>query len=52
METKSIGYQYDFFAQEWSFKCGACGEMLYAPTKKEMWGNHWIHTHKTCLGGW
>lgn len=50
---KNRGFQYDFFAEEWSFDCGACGEKLYAPTKKHMEGNFWIHTHSDdCLGGW
>jgi hypothetical protein len=43
---------YDFFGQEWSFLCKSCDTMLYAPTKKEMWYSHWVHTHKECLGGW
>lgn len=47
-----MSYQYDFFAQEWSYLCRACGSELYAPTQKDMWHNHWIHTHKDCLGGW
>jgi len=51
--NKSRGFQYDFFAQEWSHECGACGEELYAPTKKHLEGNFWIHTHSNnCIGGW
>lgn len=47
------GFQYDFFAQEWSHECGACGAELYAPTKKHLEGNFWRHTHSnSCLGGW
>ena len=47
------GFQYDFFAEEWSHTCKACGTELYAPTKLHMQGNLWIHTHSNdCLGGW
>jgi hypothetical protein len=47
------GFQFDFFAEEWSHTCGACGEELYAPTRKHLEGNFWIHTHSNnCLGGW
>ena len=47
-----MSYNYDFFEQDWSFLCRSCDTMLYAPTKQEMWHNHWVHTHKYCLGGW
>jgi hypothetical protein len=51
--NKNKGFQYDFFAEEWSYECGACGEELYAPTKKHLEGNFWIHTHSNnCIGGW
>ena len=53
MMTKNKGFQYDFFAEEWSYECGACGKELYAPTKKHLEGNFWIHTHSNnCIGGW
>jgi len=53
MMVKNKGFQYDFFAEEWSFNCGACGTDLYAPTKKHMEGNFWLHTHSNdCIGGW
>jgi hypothetical protein len=53
MMVKNRGFQYDFFAEEWSYECGACGQELYAPTKKHMEGNFWIHTHSSdCIGGW
>lgn len=51
--NKNRGFQYDFFAEEWYYECGACGEELYAPTKKHLEGNFWIHTHSNnCIGGW
>ena len=44
---------YDFFADEWSGGCGACGTELFAPTKSEYIMQFSIHTHsKDCLGGW
>jgi len=49
----SEGFQFDFFAEEWSYVCRACGTDLYAPTKKHMEGNVWRHTHSDgCIGGW
>ena len=45
--------KYDFFGQEWSGKCGACGTELYAPTKGEYIVQFSYHTHSDeCLGGW
>lgn len=53
MARHGKGFQYDFFAEEWSYTCRACNTDLYAPTKKHMEGNVWLHTHsKECLGGW
>ena len=44
---------YDFFAEEWSGECGACGSEMYAPTKSEYLISFSLHTHsKDCLGGW
>jgi hypothetical protein len=44
---------YDFFAEEWSGSCGACGTELFAPTKGEYLMSFSIHTHSDkCLGGW
>lgn len=46
-------YNYDYFGQEWTYTCRTCDTELYAPTKKHLEGNHWIHTHSNqCLGGW
>ena len=44
---------YDFFAEEWSGKCGACGVDLFAPSKGEYLLNYSLHTHSDkCLNGW
>ena len=49
----SKGFQYDFFAQEWSHTCGACGYELFTPTKADMQYNYWTHTRSDqCLGGY
>lgn len=45
-------YNYDFFEQDWNYLCRTCDTELYAPTRKELWRSHWIHTHKVCLGGY
>jgi hypothetical protein len=46
-------YKYDFMAGEWFYTCKACSTDLYAPTKKHLEGNHWIHTHsRSCIGGY
>jgi hypothetical protein len=51
--SKNKGFKFDFFAEEWYHECRACGTELYAPTKKHMEGNFWLHTHSDdCLGGW
>ena len=46
------GMRYDFFAREWSGSCNACGEELYAPTKKEYTKNRLYHTRNICCGGY
>jgi hypothetical protein len=46
------GMRYDFFGGEWSGFCGACGEELYAPNKKEYIKNRLYHTRNECLGGY
>ena len=44
---------YDFFGEEWSGRCGACGLDLYAPTKGAWLVQFSMHTHsKDCLGGY
>lgn len=44
---------YSSAADEWHGNCGACGAMLYAPTKSEYILNYSIHTHSyKCLGGY
>jgi len=48
----SKGYQYDFFAEEWSYVCRTCDTEMFAPTNNDLRYNHWKHTHETCLGGW
>lgn len=45
--------KYDFFGEEWSGVCGACGTELYAPTKGTYLVNFSHHTHSDdCLGGY
>lgn len=45
--------KYDFFGEEWSGVCRACGTELYAPTKYDYLVQFDIHTHSVnCLGGW
>jgi len=47
------GFQHDFGADEWHYKCSACGVMLYAPTLYEMQQALPLHTKsKDCLGGY
>lgn len=47
------GFQHDYGADEWHYKCSACGVMLYAPTLDEMQRALPRHTKsKDCLGGW
>ena len=44
---------YDFFGQEWSGECGACGTELYAPSKSAYLIQYSLHTHSDkCLGGY
>jgi hypothetical protein len=44
---------YDWHAEEWYGKCGACGTELFAPTKGSYLLNYSKHTHsQNCLGGW
>jgi hypothetical protein len=52
--SKKIKYMtYDFFGEEWSGNCGACGLELFAPTKSEYLMQYSIHTHSdSCLGGY
>jgi hypothetical protein len=45
------GYVYDYFAQEWSFRC-ACKEQLFAPSRKIMTKIRLYHSRNECLGGW
>lgn len=46
------GMLYDFFAKEWTGQCFACGEELYAPSKKEYTKNRLYHSRNVCLGGY
>ena len=46
------GMRYDFFAREWTGQCLACGEELYAPSKKEYTKNRLYHTRNICIGGY
>jgi primosomal protein N' len=46
------GFQYDFFTQDWSITCGACGTPLDAPKKDIMYLVHRYHTKNECHGGW
>ena len=43
---------YDYFAREWSARCGCCKEELFAPTKKIMTKIRLYHTRNECTGGW
>ncbi len=53
VEPAPEGFQFDFFAEEWKYTCKACNTELFAPTKKHMEGNVWLHTHSDdCLEGW
>lgn len=49
---KYKGLMYDFFAKEWSFSCGCCGEPIYAPTKKTITSTRLYHTRNECTGGY
>ena len=45
--------KFDFFAEEWSGKCGACSIELFAPSKGAYLVQYSLHTHSSkCLGGW
>ena len=46
------GARYDFFSGEWDFNCGACGELLNAPSKKILTKIRLYHTRNECLGGY
>lgn len=44
---------YDWYSEEWSGNCGACGLDLFAPTKGEYLLSYTIHAHSNdCLGGY
>ena len=44
---------YDFMADEWFGKCGACGTELFAPNKGAYLLSFSKHTHSNnCLGGY
>jgi len=46
-------FRHDYFAQEWEIECGACGAILYAPTRGELQISFTLHTRGVnCLGGW
>lgn len=46
------GYVHDFFTGEWSYKCSACKDDLYAPSRKIMTKIRLFHTRNECLGGY
>lgn len=46
------GMMYDFFGREWTGQCLACGEELYAPSKKEYTKNRLYHSRNICGGGY
>jgi hypothetical protein len=46
------GYRYDFFSGEWDTNCGACNELLNAPTRKILTKIRLFHTRNECLGGY
>ena len=49
---QKYGARYDFFSGEWDVKCGACEELLNAPTKKILTKIRLYHTRNECLGGY
>jgi hypothetical protein len=46
------GSRYNFFAKEWDFNCGCCGELLNAPNKKTLTKIRLYHTRNECLNGY
>ena len=48
----SNGWQYDFFAGEWTVTCSTCREPLEGGTKTMLALIHKYHTKNECLGGW
>ena len=47
------GFQHNFFADEWSYECSTCGEMIYTPTLYEMQRALPLHTKgRECLNGY
>jgi hypothetical protein len=51
-DAKKRGTKYDFFEQVWTHTCGACKEMLDAPSKKIMTKIRLYHTRNECLNGY
>lgn len=50
--ANSRGPRYNYFAREWDFNCGCCGEPLNAPNRKTMIKIRLYHTRNECLGGY
>jgi hypothetical protein len=46
------GYIHDFFTGEWSYKCSACKEDLFGPSRKILTKIRLFHTRNECLGGY
>jgi hypothetical protein len=49
---KLSGSIYDYFAKEWSYKCGTCLDVLHDTRKKIITKTRLSHTRNICLGGY
>ena len=46
------GARYDLFSGEWDYNCGACDELINAPSKKMLSKIRLYHTRNECLNGY
>lgn len=46
------GYIYDFFSNEWYYKCSTCKEDFAGPSRKILTKIRLFHTRNECLGGY
>lgn len=42
-QKPNVGYKYDEGADEWSWKCPACKQTLYAPSKQALIKSNYYH---------